>query len=126
MTLGKPEEPQTDRLTPPPTIIPPPEGDLSDVPDKATKSGLDMTGPAAHNRILFIDFGFFKYGTDDKTHAGSIFLSLLLLLIALLVMIIGLFSAQPEWLERVLSLVWSAFMFVAGVAIGRGQSSKDD
>ena len=107
--------------------IPPPSGDLSDVPDTATKTGLDdFTGRDASNRILFINFGIFKYGTADKSHAGSIFLSLSLLVVALLIMFVGLWSNNTGWLEKVLSYVWSAFLFVAGVSIGRGQSDKTD
>ena len=111
----------------PPPVIPPPSGDLSDVPDRETQKGLvDFTGPDALNRILFINLGFFKYGTADKSHAGSIFLSLILIVTALLIMIIGLYSNNTAWLERILSLVWSAFLFVVGVSIGRGQSDKTE
>jgi hypothetical protein len=114
-------------LPKPPPVIPPPSGDLSDVPDRETEKGLvDFTGPGASNRILFINLGFFKYGTADKAHAGSIFLSLVLLLVAFAIMIIGLYSGQGAWVEKVLSLVWSAFLFVVGVSIGRGQSDKGD
>ncbi|MEH2472998.1 hypothetical protein V1281_005812 [Nitrobacteraceae bacterium AZCC 2161] len=110
-----------------PPVIPPPNGDLSDVPDNETKKGLvDFTGPDASNRILFINIGFFKYGTADKAHAGSIFLSLILIVVAFSIMVIGLYSANGAWLEKVLSLVWSAFLFVVGVSIGRGQSDKTD
>jgi hypothetical protein len=41
-------------------------------------------------------------------------------------MMIGLWSDNAAWLEKVLSMVWSAFLFVAGVSIGRGQSEKAD
>jgi hypothetical protein len=119
------QQPQEQQPLPP--VIPPPSGDLSDVPDSETKKGLvDFTGPDASNRILFINLGFFKYGTADKAHAGSIFLSLVLILVAFLIMIIGLSSANGPWLEKVLSLVWSAFLFVVGVSIGRAQSDKTD
>jgi hypothetical protein len=110
-----------------PPVIPPPSGDLSDIPDSETQKGLvDFTGPDASNRILFINLGFFKYGTADKSHAGSIFLSLILILAAFLIMVIGLYSSNVAWLEKILSLVWSAFLFVVGVSIGRGQSDKSD
>jgi hypothetical protein len=115
----QPPQPNNDALP-----IPAPTGNLSDVPDSETKLGLDMTGPEAHDRILFINLGFFKYGTDDKTHAGSIFLSIALLLFAILIMLIGLWSKNTEWLDKILASLWSAFLFVAGVSIGRGQSDK--
>src|SRR6266852_5215840 len=100
--------------------IPPPSGDLSDTPDLATKTRPDLTGPIAENRILFINARIIRYGTDDKAHAAAITLSLLLLLTALVVMILGLFATNTQWLEKMLSWVGSAFLFVAGVAIGRG------
>jgi hypothetical protein len=83
----------------------------------------DFTGEDAKNRILFINLKFFKYETDDKAHAGSIVLSMMLVSIAVLIMLIGLASSNTEWLEKVLGYVWSAFLFVSGVSIGRGQYS---
>jgi len=79
-----------------------------------------MTGPAADNRILFINFGFFKFGSDDKAHAGSIVLSVVLLGMALLIILLGMFSENAAWLDKVFAWIGSAFTFVAGVAIGRG------
>ena len=69
--------------------IPPPEN-TSSVPDKATKTGLnDYTGPAAESRVLRINLGIFKYGTNDKTHAAALVLSLLLFLTIVGVIIFG-------------------------------------
>jgi hypothetical protein len=104
-----------------PLKIPPPSGHLSEKPDAATRKGLrDFTGPDAENRVLYINAGFFRYGTDDKAHAASIALSMVLLLVALLVMVVGLFSSNVVWLEKMQAWIGSAFLFVAGVAIGRG------
>lgn len=112
---------------PAPTILPP-SGDLSPTPDIATKTGLDLTGPTAVNRILYINAGIIRYGTDDKAHAASIALSLLLLLTAIILMVVGLFASNTQWLEKMLSRVGSAFLFVAGVAIGGGgrDSPRDE
>jgi hypothetical protein len=88
--------------------------------------GLGRTSESAENRLLFINAGFFRYGTDDKAHAAAIVLSGVLLVIGLLVVIIGSFSSNSAWLERALMLIWNAFMFVAGVALGRGGKEKDD
>jgi hypothetical protein len=61
----------------PPAI--PPLGNVSDRPDKETQKGLkDFTSPEAEKRVLFINLGFLRYGTDDKAHAASIILSALL------------------------------------------------
>jgi len=38
----------------------------------------DYTGSEAENRVLHINLWFFKYGTNDKTHAAAMVLSLLL------------------------------------------------
>jgi hypothetical protein len=100
--------------------IPPPSGDLSDRPDRETKKALDFTAPVADNRILFIDAKIFRYGTDDKAHAASIALSVVLLATSIIVMTIGMFSTNTVWLEKTLTWVGGAFTFVAGVAIGRG------
>ena len=86
--------------------------------------GSGRSGDSAENRILFIDAGFFRYGTDDKTHAAAIVLSSVLLIVGLLVVAIGSFSSNSVWLERALMLIWNAFMFVAGIALGR--SGKEE
>ncbi len=104
--------------------IPPPSGELSNKPDKDTKKDLDFTGPSANKRVLYINAGIFKYGTDDKAHAASIALSMVLLAVSLIVMIVGLFSGNTQWLEKMQAWIGSAFLFVAGVAIGRGGKEK--
>jgi len=88
--------------------------------------GTGRAADSAENRILFINAGIFRYGTDDKTHAAAIVLSSVLLVVGLLVVIIGSFSANSVWLERALMLIWNAFMFVAGVALGRSGKEKGD
>jgi peptidoglycan/LPS O-acetylase OafA/YrhL len=88
--------------------------------------GPSREGDRAENRLLFINAGVFRYGTDDKTHAAAIVLSSVLLVIGLLVVIIGSFSSNSAWLDRALMLTWNAFMFVAGVALGGGGKEKGD
>jgi hypothetical protein len=88
--------------------------------------GLGRPGGSAENRLLFINMGIFRYGTDDKTHAAAIVLSGVLLVIGLLVVIIGSFSSNSVWLERALMLIWNAFMFVAGIALGRSGTEKGE
>lgn len=50
--------------------------------DNDTKKGLnDYTGFSADERVLYINLGFFKYGTDDKKHAAAIVFAFILLTI---------------------------------------------
>jgi hypothetical protein len=103
----------------PPSILPP-SGDLSDRPDAETRKGLDFTAGSAENRVLFINLGIFRYGTDDKAHAAAIALSAALLIVAVGIIAAGLFSTNAPWLDKVLAWVSNAFLFVAGVSIGQG------
>lgn len=79
----------------------------------------DFTGSEADNRVLHINIGLFKYGTNDKTHAAAMVLSLLLFLTIVGVLIFGdggdLAKEAFHWLG-------SAFLFVSGVALGKGGS----
>ena len=110
-------------MAPPPKI--PDLGQVSSEPDKYTRKSPDMTGASAENRIIFINLGFFKYGTDDKAHAGAIFLSLLLLLVMVASLFVGAFTAaNADWMRAFLQFIGSAFTLVAGVAIGRGQTGR--
>ena len=105
-------------MTSPPKI--PELGEVSSEPDKYTRKSPDMTGASAENRVMLIDVGFFKYGTDDKAHAGAIFLSLLLLFVLFVTVAVGAFAPNVEWLKVAIQVVGSSFTLVAGVAIGRG------
>jgi len=103
----------------PPTL--PSLGDVSTLPDAATQKGLnDFTGSGAENRVLHINVGFFKYGTDDKAHAGAMVLSIVLLVMIALTGIAGLIAADSKWPGELLEKLGTAFTFVAGVAIGQG------
>ena len=109
----------------PPAI--PPLGNLPKEPDAATRKGLkDFTGDDAPNRVLHINFGFFKYGTDDKGHAAALILSMLLLAMIGLTGIAGLIAPNDEWTKTLLQMLGSAFTLVAGVAIGQGISKKGE
>jgi arginine exporter protein ArgO len=105
--------------------IPPPDH-TSNVPDKATQKGIsDFTGPEADNRVLHINLGILKYGTNDKAHAAAVVFSLLLFIAIMGVLIFG---SGGEWTKEAFRWLGSAFLFVAGVAIGKGndaESNKD-
>lgn len=106
-----------------PIVIPPPPT-TPDSPDKYTRKG-DFTGEHADDRVLRINLWFFKYGTDDKPHAAAIALSLIILFVLIAVMVIGLFSSQSAWLNKIFDWLGATFIFVAGVAIGRtGSNTK--
>lgn len=101
----------------------PPPNNTSTVPDNATKKGLnDYTGGEADNRVLHINLGFFKYGTSDKTHAAALVLSLLLFLTIVGVIIFG---DGHDWAKEVFRWLGGAFLFVTGVAIGKGGESSE-
>jgi hypothetical protein len=94
---------------------------VSPVPDDATKAGLkDYTSPSAANRVLHLNFGVFKYGTSDQTHAAAMVLSLLLLLFIAAILI---FAPAGEQADKILSWLESAFLLTVGVAIGKSGST---
>ncbi len=73
---------------------------------------------------MHVNTRWFKYGTDDKTLASAMVLSALLLLSALVMSIIGAvvaFSGHDEkWLETIVTWIGNAFLFTAGIAVGKG------
>lgn len=105
--------------------IPPPPADTSDIPDKYTRMAPDFTGPHAENRILLIELKWFKYGTDDKSHASALVLSGLILCVSIIISVIGLGAGSAKWLELLITWLGNAFLFTAGIAVGsRGKSDK--
>ena len=106
--------------------IPPPDGNLSNKPDKDTRRGMDMTGADADNRVLFIDVKLFKYGTADHARAASICLSVILLFLGFVLSIIGLWATNNSALERSIFWISSAFFFVSGVCIGKGGTNTEN
>jgi hypothetical protein len=108
--------------------IPAPTVGISDSPDQFTATSPDFTGDHAENRILHINLRWFKYGTDDKSHASAIVLSLVLLLLAVIVAVIGaasMYSGKaPDWLETLITWIGNAFLFTAGVAIGKSDKGQ--
>ena len=113
-----PSEPELPPLQP---SIPPPSGALSPTPDPETRKGLrDYTSSeGADERVLHINFGFFRYGTNDKAHAAAIVLSMALLLVIVLLMAAGLFSTEAAWKDKLFGWLGTAFTFVSGVAVGK-------
>jgi hypothetical protein len=112
-------------------VPPPPPSNVSPQPDKDTQKGMDQTGPNADGRVLYINLWLFKYGTDDKTHAAAVVFSFVLLIMIASIIIGGMVIVTQEnparlaWVEKVFSWSGSAFLFIAGIALGsRGVGSS--
>ncbi|MER2250663.1 hypothetical protein ABS772_12140 [Methylorubrum podarium] len=114
-----------------PDKIPPPPNPPAKA-DDYTASYPDFTGDKADNRILHITTRWLKYGTDDKGHAAAVVLSGLLLCSAALVAVIGATTQwsgqEAPWLNTLITWIGNAFLFTAGIAVGKGaaQSKKKD
>lgn len=100
-----------------------PEGNLSRVPDEATRQAADYTASTASERVLYINLWFFKYGTHDRSHGAAVLFSLILLAIFVGVIFVGSSASNAAWFDKVFDWVAGAILFVIGVAIG--QSGKD-
>jgi hypothetical protein len=114
----------------PPFEIPPPPADVSSEPDASTKKGqADMTGSEAPERILHINIGCFKYGTADKAHAAAVAISLFLMIVVLLVAmtaaISSIWAQQLQWISSVLTGLISALTFTIGIAVGQSTKKSD-
>lgn len=88
-----------------------------------------MDGDADGQIFHFAKFGI-RYGTDDKGHAAALILSCVLLFCAMIVSSLGLFvsfsSKDPKWIEIVLTWIGNAFLFTAGIAVGKGKGEKSN
>jgi hypothetical protein len=110
---------------PPPEILPP--TNVSSKPDAATKTGLvDFTGPSAPKRVLYVNLGILRYGTNDKVHAAALILSFVLLMALFGVVITGFYLKETGWAERAFTWLGNAFLFIAGVAVGKGTGPDKD
>lgn len=94
---------------------------VSSEPDRYTESGAIFFQGGAPNQVLkFERFGV-SYGTDDKSHAAAIILSLVIGFLLLVVFVIGSF-VERTWIPDALKILGTAFTFTIGVAIGQGAS----
>lgn len=108
----------------PPQITPPDH--TSPVPDAATRAGIpDHTGGgAADGRVLHINLGFFKFGTDYKSQAIALILSVLLLVV---IVSLAICADQTESVKDLISVFKGALLLTIGVAVGNtvgGQGTK--
>ena len=105
----------------PPEILPPPE--TSNVPDRETKLGLpDHTGTgSADGRVMHINLGFLKFGTDDKAQAVAFILTTLMLL---LLGAISIWGQDTEQTKAFASLLEKAVLITIGVSVGQAVGRK--
>jgi arginine exporter protein ArgO len=85
----------------------------------------DYTGSDAPERVLIINLFILRYGTSDRFQGAAIFLAFLLLLLLAAVVVLGIIYGETPWSDRVFGWLGSAFLIVAGVAIGRATSPRD-
>lgn len=83
-----------------------------------------MNGAAPRQVFHFKKWGLI-YGTDDKGHAAALLLSIGLLGLILLISLIGML-VDRVWIGETLKVLGSAFLIVAGIAVGKSSSKKDD
>ncbi|MBQ5470338.1 MAG: hypothetical protein IIT54_07010 [Acetobacter sp.] len=77
---------------------------------------------------MYINLGFFKYGTDDKAHAAALVFCFLLLFLIAIIITFGAwstnFSKNSTWMDKIFSGILNAFLFISGVALGTRESHK--
>lgn len=107
----------------PQQILPPDH--TSPVPDSDTRKGLpDHTGGEfAGGRVLHINLKFFKFGTDDKSQAIALILSVLLLAV---ITLLALYAEQTDQIKDLMGVLKSALLITIGVAVGNTISGKPD
>ena len=92
-------------------------------PDEHTRKDPVFFPGGAPNQVFQLNLGFVSYGTDDKSHAAALILSIMLGFLMALLFFGGFFVDRP-WISDALQVVVPAFTLVSGVAVGQG-TSKD-
>jgi hypothetical protein len=90
-------------------------------PDGATKRA--FTDGGAPNQVFHFNIGWISYGTDDKGHAASLILSLAILALLFIGVVLGMMVDRP-WMGDTLKMLGSAFLIVAGIAIGKSSGKN--
>ncbi|MDX6750451.1 hypothetical protein SH611_11590 [Geminicoccaceae bacterium 1502E] len=110
--------------------IPSPDGHLSEKPDAATREGLkaaaDYTGAEASQRVLYVNLGILRYGTNDKTHAAAVVTSMSLLIMLAVVAVTGFYASDTGWRDEIFGWLTTVYLIVTGVAVGRGGQEKNE
>lgn len=107
----------------PQEILPPPE--TPNVPDRETKLGLpDQTGKgAADGRVMHVNLGFFKFGTDDKAQAVAFILTVLMLGI---LTALAIWGQDTDQAKAFAGLLEKAVLITIGVAVGQSIGRRKD
>lgn len=90
-------------------------------PDEYTRKDNIFIDGGAPNQVFRLQLWGFSYGTDDKTHAASILLSILTGCLLVLLFLIGA-VAERAWLSDALSVLGTVFTLTIGVAIGKSSN----
>jgi hypothetical protein len=112
----------TPQVNPAPLEVFPPL-ETPDSPDADSQTGPTYIPDGAPNQVFRINLKWFSYGTDDKPHAASLLLSLMLGFLLLFVFLIGLF-VERIWIPDAIKILGTAFTFTAGVAIGKSSAKR--
>jgi len=84
----------------------------------------DYTGPSADDRVLRINLGVVRYGTNDKTQGAAVIFALLIFGVICLLFVLSLFIAEGSRVDSVMAWLSNAFLFVLGIATGNSNSSN--
>ncbi|WP_146226085.1 hypothetical protein [Phyllobacterium leguminum] len=106
--------------------VPSPPVPTSDQPDRETRKDPSYTDGHAPNQVFHFQRWGFSYGTDDKGHAAALTLSVAILALIFLIVLIGSCLSEREWLADILKVLGSAFLIVAGIAVGKSTAKSDD
>ncbi|NTF63424.1 hypothetical protein [Rhizobium rhizogenes] len=105
--------------------VPSPPAPTSDQPDLETRKDPAYTDGHAPNQVFHFQRWGFSYGTDDKGHAAALTLSLAILALILVIVVIGALLSEREWLADILKVLGSAFLIVAGIAVGKSAGKSE-
>ncbi|MEO1611281.1 MAG: hypothetical protein AAFU55_02835 [Pseudomonadota bacterium] len=114
---------KSDNKSPDALVVVETEAPVSNKPDEHTRKDPVFFPGGAPNQIFQLNLGFVSYGTDDKSHAASLILSIMLGALMLSLFVIGAII-ERAWIPDALKILGPAFTLVAGVAIGKSTSGK--
>lgn len=108
---------------PPKPVIAKPPPAASSIPDRDTTKNPAFHEGGGDGQVFHFKIWGLSYGTDDKGHAASLILSVLIL-----VALIALFGfgtlVDRAWMPDALKILGTAFTFVAGVAVGKSVEKR--
>lgn len=99
-------------------VIPRPPPAASTIPDDATKKNPAFHKGGGDGQVFHFKLWGLSYGTDDKGHAASLILSVLILISLMALFALGTI-VERSWMSDALKLLGTAFTFIAGVAVGK-------